>query len=187
MHLQNQRYTVTAHVETMPSLAQFDIVHNPNHTNTDDFYNAQVFRVESIDAAARTIALLDLLCAGYEPFAVLEMDCLTVILFDSIVRINLSTGLITEMIECDNMGGLHEIHAIPDGYIIWGEGDIFRYDLQLNRKWHFMGRDILVSLDKDKHFWIKDDLIHCRDFLGWHYVLDFDGNLLHNFQECNIH
>ena len=187
MYLQNQHYSITAFVETMPPLEQFDIVHNPKNTNTDEFYNARIFKIESIDAVPRTIALLDLLCAGYEPFAVLEMDCLIVILFDSIVRINLSTGLIEEMIECDNFGGLHEIHVINDGYIIWGEGDIFRYDRKLKRIWHFAGRDMLISQKEDKQFWIEDGLIHCRDYLGWHYVLDFDGNLLHDFLESNIH
>lgn len=183
MYLQNQRYSITAHVETMPSLTQFDIIHNPKNTNTGDFYMAHIFRVESTDAAPRTIAVLDLLCAGYEPFAVLEEDCLTVILFDSIARIKLPTGMIEEIKDCDNWGGLHEIHMIADGYIIWGEGDIFRYDRMLNQVWHFMGRDILVSLEADQHFWIEDDLIHCRDFLGYRYTLDLNGNLLQQFQE----
>ena len=187
MYLQNQHYIITTFVETMPPLEQFDIVHNPNNTNTEDFYMARIFRAESVDALPRTIALVDLLCPGYEPFAVLEKDRLMVILFDSIIRINLSTGLIEEMIECDSMGGLHEIHSIDNGYIIWGEGDIFRYDLKLNRIWYFMGRDILVSPEKNKSFWIEDDLIHCMDFLGWHYVLDFDGKLIHSFPEDNIH
>ncbi len=85
---------------------------------------------------------------------------------------------------CDNIGGLFEIHAIEGGYIIWGESDIFRYDLQLNRIWHFTGRDMLVSRTKDKHFWIDDGLIHCRDFEGWHYVFDFNGKLIDDFREA---
>ncbi|MBQ7871390.1 MAG: hypothetical protein IJ357_04540 [Oscillospiraceae bacterium] len=81
------------------------------------------------------------------------------------------------------MGCLFEIHSIEEGYLIRGEGDIFRYDLSLNPIWHFMGRDILVSLHSNKHFWFEQNEIHCRDFLGWHYVLDFNGKLLREFKE----
>lgn len=93
--------------------------------------------------------------------------------------------MIAQFVTCDNVGGLYEIHPIEGGYIIWGEMDIFRYDFQLNRIWHFMGRDILVSLTKDKRFWIDDGSIHCRDFQGWHYVLDFNGKLIDDFREVS--
>lgn len=46
-----------------------------------------------------------------------------------------------------------------------------------------MSRDILVSLYDNRHFWIEDKLIRCRDFLGWHYVLDYNGKLLRDFKE----
>lgn len=183
VHLQNQHYSITASAEVKPDLSQFDIVHNPNDTNTDDFYMARIFRVQAADGTVRSIAVVDLLCAQYGPCAVLEGDILSVILFQSIVRIDLSAGALVQVRECDNMGGLHDIHAIDGGYILWGEGDIFRYDHALNRVWQFMGRDILVSLHSDRHFWIEQDRIHCRDFLGWHYVLDLDGKLIREFQE----
>ena len=183
MRLQNQHYTIAASVETMPSLSQFDIVYNLSNAKTEDFYMARIFRVCSFDGISRSIALVDLLCAEYKPYAVLEDNFLTAILFDSIVRINLATSLVSQYEKCDNMGGLHEIHPMKDGYIIWGEGDIFRYDSALNRIWNFSGRDILVSCNTDKHFWIEDGLIHCRDFLGWHYIIDFDGKLIRDFRE----
>ena len=49
----------------------------------------------------------------------------------------MDTGVIVQYEECDNMGGLFEIHPIDGGYLIWGEGDVFRYDLSLNRVWRF--------------------------------------------------
>ena len=183
MHLQNQYYTITASVEITPPLAQFDMVYNLNDINIDDFYIARTFNINSTNGTFKSIAFIGLLLAEYEPYAVLEKDCLTLILFDSIVRIDLSTGLVKQRKDCKNWGGLHEIHAIKDGYIIWGECDIFRYDLELNQIWQFSGRDILVSLKKDEHFWIENSMIHCRDFLGWHYVLDFNGNLIYEIHE----
>jgi len=183
MRIQNSFYSITAAVETMPVLDAFDVVHNLNNKKLDDFYMAWVFNVLSSDGSSRSIALIDLLCGGYEPYAVLEDHALTALLFDGIVRIDLTTGLVVQHEKCKNLGGLQEIFPIENGYIIWGEGDIFRYDHDLNQIWHFMGRDILVSQAADKHFWIENDLIHCRDFQGWQYILDFDGNLLHNFRE----
>lgn len=185
MHLQNQFYTVTAAVEVMPPLEDFDLVLNPSNRDTGDFYMARMLRVASTDGRQRSIALVDLVCAGYEPWAVLEEDLLTVILFDVIVRIDLAAGTMVQVEPCDNMGGLFEIHGIQGGYIIWGEGDIFRYDAALNRVWHFSGLEILVSLKMNRHFWISNSLIHCRDSAGWHYVLDFDGTLVEEYREVS--
>lgn len=183
MRLHNQHYTISASVEVMPPLAHFDIVYDPKCLSADDFYMARIFIVDSVDAASRSIALVDMLCAGCEPFAVLENHILTVILFESIVQIDLLTSRIIQHRHCGNMGGLHEIHAIESGYIIRGEGDIFRYDLDLNQIWHFMGRDILISPEKEKRFRIECGIIHCYDYLGWHYYLDMDGNLLDEVHE----
>lgn len=183
MVLQNQHYTIMVSTETSPPLSQFDIVYDFSSKNEDNFFIARIFKIKSTTGISRSIALTQMTCAGYEHCAVLEDHFLTTVLFDVIVRIDLTTGLITQQVECDNMSGLFEIHPIDTGYIIWGEGDIFRYDAGLNRVWRFMGRDILVSLKMDEHFWIEDGLIHCRDFLGWHYIIDFDGKLVNDFRE----
>ena len=76
------------------------------------------------------------------------------------------------------MGGLMGICAIEGGFILHGETELFRYDQQLNRIWSFSGRDIFAALDGKKAFWIEKDTVHCRDWLGWHYVLNFDGKLI---------
>ena len=183
MILQNETYTALCEVLTQPSLDGFDIVHNTEATDTTDFYMARTFDIQRKDGHSIKIALLDRLCSGGEHYAVPEGNTLTVILFAAIVRIDLDTGAILQREPCENMGGLNEIHEIPDGDIIWGEGNIFRYDRGLNRRWEFTGRDILVSPDNRKHLWIEDNRIHCRDFLGWHYVLDFEGNLICEFYE----
>lgn len=177
MELYNEKYLVLSKMETTPPLNSFDIVYNTEKVNTIDFYSAHVFQVKRYDGHVISIALLDLICSGCEPYAVLSGNTLTVILFSAIMQLNLDNGLITRYVECDNMGGLFEIHQISNGYIIYGEGNIFRYDLELNRIWSFSGRDIFVSQTGVKSFWIGNELIHCIDWEGWHYVLDFDGKL----------
>lgn len=183
MILCNEKYEVLMNVAVKPPLDQCDIVHNTENINTDDYYMARIFQIHRADGSSQKIALIDLICASYEPYAVLDQNILTTILFSAIVRLDMDTGDIVRYEECENMGGLFEIHPIDGGYLIWGEGDIFRYDLSLKPVWHFMGRDILVSLYSDKHFWIAEKEIHCRDFLGWQYILDFNGKLIRDFCE----
>ena len=110
--------------------------------------------------------------------SVQEGNCLTQILFDEIRQLNVKTGEVLRQVECPNLGGLFEIVPIDDGYIIHGEMDLFRYDKRLNRIWEFSGRDIFVTQDDRKAFWLEENTVHCRDWLGWHYILDLDGNLL---------
>ena len=181
--LHNDRYKVSSNVEVKPSLERFDIVHNTERINTNDFFMAHIFQIDRSDGHSLTFAVVDLICSGYPHCVVLETNYLTLVLFRAIIRIDLETGSILKYENCENMGGLFEIYRVSGGYLIWGEGDVFRYDDSLNRIWHFMGRDILVSLHADKHFWIEDGQIHCRDMLGWHYILTLDGELIRNYQE----
>lgn len=185
MEFSNENFRIVMSTEARPSLHRFRIVHNPGNVNTEEFYIARVLTIQNRRSDVRTVAVLDTLCPGYEHCAVLEPDNITLLLFRSILRLNLDTGQIVQIAACGNMGGLHEIHPIEGGYILWGEGEIFRYDLQLNRIWHFMGRDILVSRTKEKHFWLDGGSIHCRGFAGWHYVLDFNGKLVDEFREAD--
>ena len=183
MVLHNDRYRVSSNIEVTPPLDQFDIVHNTEKIDINDHYMARILQIDRSDGHSISVALVDLVCSSYVAHAVLEKDYLTLILFRAIIRIDLDTGSILQYEHCENMGGLFEIHRINDSYLIWGEGDIFRYDDSLNPIWHFTGRDILFSLHTDKPFWIEEDQIHCRDFLGWHYILDFDGKLCQDYLE----
>lgn len=167
MELYNEKYLVFSKVEDIPALNGFDIVYNTERINTNDYYSARVFLVKRHDGHVISIALLDLICSSCGPYAVLSESTLTVILFSAIVQVNLDNGLITRYVKCDNIGGLFEIHQISSGFIIYGEGDIFRYDLELNRIWCFSGRDIFVSQTDMKSFWIGDARIHCID---WDWV-----------------
>ena len=184
MELCNDHYRISLNIKSQPNLDVFDVVHNPERVDTKNFYMARVLQVHGIGGSVLTVAVLDTICAGYESWAVLNGNQLIVILFSAIVRIDLVTGAMIQCEYCDNLGGLHEIYPIDNGYIIWGEGEIFRYSLNLNRVWSVSGRDILVSLHFNRHFWIDGEVIHVRDFEGWHYVYDLDGKLLCDFREA---
>lgn len=184
MILSNDQYTVTITGDgqfwNTPAIQKaYDITFNPeNIDQTDGFFDVTAICVEHAHGSTRRIALLASRYTDKEHCAVLDGQVLTVIQFDAIMQIDLERECVLQNVACSNWGGLMEIRPIKEGYIIRGEYDVFRYDAQLNRVWHFSGRDILVSSGGEKSFWIDDCFIHCRDWLGWHYVLDFDGNLI---------
>ena len=185
MVLENERYKVTIHTAYQPDLKVCHVLYQPEDFDKSGFYSAYLIQIDRIDGRRYSVALLDLLISNIEPCAVLEENILTVILFRTILRLDLDTRTITQCVDCENMGGLEEIHPIEDGYIIKGEGEIFRFDKELNQLWWRTGRDILVTPEGDDCFWIEDDFIHCRDWEGWHYIFNMDGEKISEFQEKN--
>ena len=183
MVLENDRYKVTIHTEYQPNLKAYQVIYQPEDLDMSGFYSAYLINIEGIDGQGHSVALLDLLISNIEPCAVLEENTLTVILFRTILRLDLDTRVVTQCVDCENMGGLEEIHPITDGYIIKGEGEIFRYDKELNQLWCRAGRDIFATPEGDDCFWIEDDLIHYQDWQGWHYVLDMNGKAVSEILE----
>ena len=183
MVLANDQYTVTITVESMPSLEDYTMIYRPDDFDLSDYYSARLLKIEHNGRQPRFLALVDLVTSCAEHCAVLESDILTMIQFDRILRINLREGVVCQCVDCDNIGGLEQIHPIENGYIIKGECDVFRYDSALTRVWHFCGRDILASPTGDVCFLLENGNIHCRDWLGWKYVLNFDGRLISEVQE----
>lgn len=183
MTLANDQYMVTIQVEDLPLPEHYRILHQPEVPPGYDLFAAHVLRVKAKRGKTMLLALPEILCGNHNHIAVLEGPLLTMVQFNAIVRINLESGALVRRVECDNMGGLWEIHVIDGGYLIHGEGDIFRYDSDLNRVWQFCGRDILASYFNPRSFWIEGSQIHCRDWEGWHYILDLNGRLLHDYRE----
>lgn len=184
MELANEQYSVTILTESEPSLEGHPIVHIRDNLDTKDFYFARLIKVESAGRITYQCALVDLVVSSAVPHAVLEDHVLTVLLFRTILQIDLNTKAILRCVDCENMGGLEEIYSIDGGYLIKGEGEIFRYDQALRQVWWFCGRDIFARPTAEKCFWIENNLIHCRDWEGWHYVLDMDRNLISETKEC---
>ncbi len=179
MELHNKHFSISIGLEQPDQLIGCDIVHNPLGIDLiQDYSMAHTIHIKNHNGITTKIALLDRIGSNSEHCAVLTDDSLTFVLFDAIVQIDIHSGLIIRCVECDNIGGLFEIHLFENCYILYGECSIFRYDLDFNRIWEFRARDILVSNAGSKSFWIDSGNIHCLDWLDWHYVLDFDGNII---------
>ena len=183
MVLNNEQYLVTILTEITPSLDGYRVIYQADGIDMHDFYCARLIEVKASNGTVSRVTLLDNLISKNEPCAVLEDNVLTVPLFDTILQIDLETATLIRCVDCENWGGLEQIFEINQGYLFKGECDIFYYDKMLNQVWRFGGRDILARVTEEKCFWIENDLIHCRDWAGWHYVLDMDGNIISEFRE----
>jgi len=183
MVLKNEHYLVTILTEAKPSLDGYQIIYQADGIDIHDFYCGRLIEVQAANKAVFKIALLDNFISKSESCAVLKDDLLTIPLFNVILQIDLETATIARSVDCENLGGLEEITEIDQGYIFKGECDIFCYDKMLNQVWRFSGRDILARATEEKCFWIENDLIHCRDWAGWHYVLDMDGKTISEIYE----
>ena len=186
MIVSNEQYIVTILTEVTPSLDGYPIIHQADGTDRHGFYCARLIEVKAENGKVSRAALLDKLISGKEHCAVLEDNILTVPLFDTILQIDLDTVAVVRCVYCENWGGLEQIVELNNGYLLKGECDIVCCDKLLNRVWWFCGRDIFARVTQEECFWIEDNLIHCRDWIGWHYVLNMDGNVISEFQEDNI-
>lgn len=175
MLLSNEKYKVTILTGATPDPEGYTVLYRKED---NDFYFAHLIEAESSNGGSDRFALIDFLITSSESCAVLEDNILTVLLFSKILQIDLHTKTILRCVDCENMGGLEQIHSIDNGYIIKGEGDIFRYDRELNQVWSFGGRDIFAHPTAKRCFWLENNAIHCRDWEGWHYTLDLDKNLI---------
>ena len=183
MILVNGRYTVRLSMEATPVLDGYPVWFQAKDGVEQDFFCARLIEVDCANGDKYRFALTDHLLSGREECAVLEDDILTVILFDTIVQIDLNKRVLINRVECENIGGLERICRCGKRYILKGECDIFGYDSSLKRIWAFGGRDIFVRATGEECFWVDNGSIHCRDWAGWHYVLDMDGNMIGEFCE----
>lgn len=72
------------------------------------------------------------------------------------------------------------IYPFKGDFIIHGELKVSRIDLNGNQKWTFGARDIFVTQDGTASFKIEEDKIYLKDWEGYEYVIDGNGNEINN-------
>ncbi|SEQ08048.1 hypothetical protein [Flavobacterium urocaniciphilum] len=71
-----------------------------------------------------------------------------------------------------------EFYDLQDDFLLRGELEIHRIDINGNIKWSYGGKDIWVNIDGKKEVCIENDKIKLTDFESNIYVIDFNGNTL---------
>ncbi len=67
------------------------------------------------------------------------------------------------------------IYSFKSDFIIHGELQISRVDKNGIKKWEFGARDIFVTSDGKESFGLKEDKIYLRDWQGYEYVINENG------------
>ena len=116
-----------------------------------------------------------------EDAVVLNGDILTVLQDDMITQIDLSKGEIVRSIRFDLTGTGDGLFEVEGGFIVRGESEIVKLDTDLKVIWRFSGRDIFYLPSGENAFEMCENSIKLRDFLGYHYEIDYDGKLIFEF------
>ena len=77
-----------------------------------------------------------------------------------------------------DLAEVFEFYDLEDDYLLRGELEIHRIDMNGNVKWSYGGRDIWVNIDGKEEVRIENDKIILTDFDGNVYVIDFNGQTL---------
>lgn len=110
---------------------------------------------------------------------ILDNPCQQVVLLkDRLVFIDQNEKRVVQEKPLDEWGELYEIIQHGQDYIILGELNIVCLTSNYSVRWSFSARDIFVRKDNNSAFELYDDKIVAYDWLGWCYVLDYNGNLL---------
>ena len=152
----------------------YDFIYVPDEYKETELYKAVVVSVvlpeQKYNAVmVGSIYFKDANCA------VLEKQKLLILQDDRIIRFNVVEKRVEQIVELDTFGNNFAIYRVPKGYIIYGEIEITMLDDSYHKKWIFSGKDIFVSLTREKSFEIKDNIIYVYDFEDRLYQLNFDG------------
>ena len=179
--LQNEKYSgriTTAHtyIEESADNRSYDYILNPNKLVRNNMYRTLCISVTGTKNAE--IALVGDYYTSDIDCAILEDNILTVLQNDYISQIDLETVQIIAGYELDVLGTTFSIYRISDGYLIYGEIEIIKFDNEFNVAWKFSGRDIFVSITDKNAFELTDRSIKLYDFEDNFYEIDFNGNLI---------
>ena len=157
----------------------YDVILNLDNYGQNDLYKVlsvsiDLFYKEYKMALVGSYLAYDIDCA------LLEDVVLTVLQDDRITQINVINGKVINHKKLDCFGSNFGIYKVDTGYIIHGEIEITKWDLDFNKKWSFSGRDIFVSITGKQSMTLLKDRICLYDFYDYYYEIDYDGNQINS-------
>lgn len=177
MFLQNEKYRINISIASAMSEYEGKIVLNPGKRALDELSKAFVIHVSSADSEYH-LAIIGSYLSSECDFASLEGSILTLLLNDSLHRIDLLSGTLIRYEKVPDFDCGIGLYRIPDGYILYGEMEVIMIDYDLTVKWRYSGRDIFVSIDNSIAFEMREDGIHLQDFEGNKYTVSYEGKTL---------
>ena len=155
----------------------YDFEYDPGCHTRSDWYSAFSIHI-NLFYKEYDIVLVGENSSDPSNCAILKDNTLTIMMENSISQINVVNGELTLYKRFDCFGSTFGLYPISNGYIVWGELEILRLDLNFEKIWSFMGRDIFVSQSGNSPFVLGEKTIKLHDWEGNYYELDFDGKLI---------
>ncbi|MGN0606385.1 MAG: hypothetical protein ACI4JM_07675 [Oscillospiraceae bacterium] len=182
MQLENELCIVQITTDTVYTVQSSDNKHydlelNPEKYTHSDFYKTFSIHIDlfykEID-----IALVGDYYSCDTDCAILNDNILTIMQGNTISQIDIKKEelVLHKKFEC--FGCTLGIFPILDGFIVWGEIEILRLDLNFDKVWSFCGKDIFVSQSQNAPFMICGNSIKLFDWENNYCVLDFNGKLI---------
>jgi|GEM_PF-963822 len=177
MFLQNEKYKVGISLSSASIESKGGRILNPGNRALDELSKSYVIQVSSTDTEYQ-LAIIGSYLSSEHDCASLEGSLLTLLLNNSIHRIDLRSGSLIQYKEVPGFDCGFGLYRITDGYILYGEMEILMIAPDLTVKWRYSGRDIFVSMDNSNAFEMREDGIYLQDFEGNKYVVSYEGNTL---------
>ncbi|MFA9214531.1 MAG: hypothetical protein ACEQSR_11900 [Candidatus Methylacidiphilales bacterium] len=113
----------------------------------------------------------------HDTCTIIENDRLLICCSDTIFCLSIPDLTLYWRTQADRATCL-EIYKYQDSYIIHGEFEISRLDMNGNVLWQQSGADIFTTLDGKHSFEINDDYILATDWGNRKYKIDFNGMII---------
>ena len=181
MYLENRDFQVTIAEDRAYTMdnGPYDICWNPLELRQSDLLKAFSIQVEG--KRNWSAVLIGTYLCGDDNCAVLDGDCLTVLLESGLVQIDLcrrEMGPFQELPCSSNLFALYRCPEGIEGFVIWGEMEILKLDSKFRLKWRNSGADIFETPTGEPAFQMKQDRLCLRDFKGNYYEWSYSGETL---------
>lgn len=148
----------------------YDLIYVPDEYKETELYKAVVVSVVLPEQKYNAVMVGSIYFEDAN-CAVLEKQKLLILQDDRIIQFDVVEKTVELIAELDTLGNNFAIYRD----IIYGEIEITMLDDSFHRKWAFSGKDVFVSLTREKSFEIKNGIIYVYDFEDRLYQLNFDG------------
>lgn len=170
----DQTYTINS----VDNVSRYDKIYFSDSTSIEKFYptSKHGIRVKLADVELASAIICEVgggTTIHNKSFIVSE-DALLICCCDKVYSLELPNLSINWFKRLDP-GTCFGIYQFDNDFLIHGELQITRININGNEKWTFRARDIFVTSDGNKSFAIQADKILLIDWEGYRYTLDKNG------------
>jgi hypothetical protein len=183
MVLENNKYRINIEIDTTYTVKSTDNREYDLIFQVEDYPKGHMYKAFSIAIVnEETTHLIAIVGSCYsEPYhcATLEDNRLVVLMDNTIIFIDIERIKIIKSILINDFGICFALYRFKNGYIVHGELEVIKLDLNANVEWRFSGADIFAT-SKEDNFTVLENEIIVEDWQGYIYHIDENGHEIKN-------